>query len=223
MLSRKVMKITNDKKEYEYWGKVARQYDAAIGYIIEEETQRETGEWVSGQFSETDHILEMGCGTGVFSSLIARKKVGSLTATDGSPAMVELARTRLRASDNVRVLLEDCYHTSFPDGSFDGIFLGNLLHILRSPTDTLKECLRLLRDNGSLVVVDATSSGMPLRSRIAMGIRYLKMFGLPPRENRIMTPDDITRMLEHGGFIVEESRLIEKETNMICLKGRKRK
>lgn len=213
--------MTNSKKEYEYWGKVARQYDAATGYIIGGNTRRETEEWVSGQFGETDHVLEMGCGTGVFSSRIARK-VGSLTATDGSPAMVELARTRLCASDNARVLLEDCYHTSFPDGSFDGIFLGNLLHILRSPTDTLRECHRILRDDGSLVVVDATSSGMPLRSRIAMGIRYLIKFGLPPKENRIMTQYDVTRMAEHGGFVVEESRLIEKETNIVCLRGKKR-
>jgi hypothetical protein len=38
-----------------------------------------------------------------------------------------------------------------------------------------------------------------------------------------MGPDDISGLVEQGGFLIEELKLIEKETNIVCLKGRKRR
>ena len=189
------MTMTDSNKEYEYWGKVATEYDAATEYVIGQDAQRETGKWLSGQFKATDDVLEMGCGTGSFSIIIA-ERVRHLTATDRSPEMLKLAQVRLRTVNNVTVLEADCYQSSFPDGTFDGVFLGNLLHILRHPMDAVIECHRILKADGCIVVADATSSGMNIFSRLAMGVRYLKKFGLPPKENRIVSPDDITGLVE---------------------------
>lgn len=47
--------MTSSKKEYEYSGKVAAGYDAAMNYVIGQDARRETGEWLSGQFKATDN------------------------------------------------------------------------------------------------------------------------------------------------------------------------
>ncbi len=87
--------------------------------------------------------------------------------------------------------------------------------------DVLTEGYRVLKPGGSIVLADSTSYGMSFRSKLAMGIRYLGKFGIPPKENRIVSPDDLARLLDAAGFLVEESRLVEEETNVVCLRGRR--
>jgi len=42
-------------------------------------------------------------------------------------------------------------------------------------------------------------------------------------EIRIVSPLEVAGLIEKAGFFVEESRLIEKETNVVCLRGRRDK
>jgi ubiquinone/menaquinone biosynthesis C-methylase UbiE len=208
------------RKEHHYWGYKAQQYDTATAYVVGEETQRETRAWLLGQLQATDHVLELGCGTGQFSEGVAQK-VGHLTATEGAVEMLDLAKERLAPFANVIVQMEDCYRTTFADGIFDGVFLGNVLHILGQPMEALTESRRVLKPGGRILLADATSFGMPFWSKLAMGMRYLRKFGKPPKENRIVSPDDVAQLLEAANFVVEESRLVQKETDVVCVKGRK--
>lgn len=212
--------MAKDKKEYEYWSKKAHQFDAATFHVVGKKTQEATQHWLEKQFKITEAVLELGCGTGHFSETIAGK-AKHLTATDRSSEMIELAERRLEPLKNVTIRREDCYHTSFPEGFFDGVFLGNVIHILGQPIDVLNESHRVLKHGGSIVLVDSTSYGMKFRSKCTMIIRYLKKFGLPPKESRVVSPDDVARLLEASGLLVEEARLIEKETTVVCVRGMK--
>jgi len=62
---------------------------------------------------------------------------------------------------------------------------------------------------------------MPILLKLATGLRYLRKYGVPPKQNRIMSPDDITQLAERASFVDVESKLIGRETRVICLKGEK--
>jgi len=213
--------MKKDKKEHLYWANTAATYDAATVYVVGECTQRETKAWLLKQLQETDDVLELGCGTGQFSEVIAGK-ARHLTATEGAVEMLDVAKGRLAPFANAIVQMEDCYRTTFSDDIFDVVFLGNVIHILGQPTQALTESRRVLKPGGRILVADATSWGLPFWSKLAMGIRYLRKFGKPPKENRIVSPDDVAQFLESADFHVEESRLIQKETNVVCARGRKK-
>jgi ubiquinone/menaquinone biosynthesis C-methylase UbiE len=216
-----VVQPVNSKKEHDYWGERAKSYDAATAYVVGKGTLQEAKAWLLDQLQETDNVLELGCGTGQFSEAVAQK-VRHLTATEGAVEMLDVAKGRLAPFAHVIVQIEDCYQTTFADGIFDVVFLGNVLHILGQPIQALTESRRVLKPGGRILAADATSWGMVFWSKLAMGIRYLRKFGKPPKENRIVSPDDVAQLLEAANFVVEESRLIQKETNVACVKGRKK-
>ena len=206
--------------EYQYWRKAANSFDAATAYIVGTATQQEIRSWLANQFENTDVVLELGCGTGLYSETVAGT-VKHLIATDLSSEILEQAKDRLHGFDNVEVQKANCYHTSLPDNAFDVVFLGNVIHVVEDPVAVLQESHRVLRSGGDIVLVDSTWYGMPLWSKLGMALRYLSKFGIPPRQNRNLRPTEVAEMVEKVGFAVEELRVVGSETRAICLRGQK--
>jgi malonyl-CoA O-methyltransferase len=111
------------------------------------------------------HILEIGCGTGLFTEMLLRNwPASSLTALDVAPAMLEAAEGRLRSgaasalhaeddrSDRVRFLLADAesWAAEAPPAAFDLIVSNACFQWLRQPGQTLLHLRRLLRPGGLL-------------------------------------------------------------------------
>ncbi len=61
--------MASDGNEHEYWDKVAHRYDADHHYIVRD-LDNEIRLWLTRQVSEHDTLLELGCGTGLFSEMI---------------------------------------------------------------------------------------------------------------------------------------------------------
>jgi hypothetical protein len=61
---------------------------------------------------------------------------------------------------------------------------------------------------------------MPFFSKMALGLRYLKRWGRPAC-SRNFSPDELAAIIKEAGFIVEESKLVEKDTKAVCLRGKK--
>jgi len=99
------MQLYKNKKEHEYWGNRARIFDASTAYVVGKETQRKTRTWLSEQLKDADEVLQLGCGTGQFSEVIA-EKARHLTATDGALQMLDMARGRLAPFRNTTVQME---------------------------------------------------------------------------------------------------------------------
>ena len=208
------------KGGHEYWQERAGSFDEEQRYITGEETERTIDRWLLGKLEADDEVLDLGCGTGRYAATIA-DSVKHVTAADRAPAMLDETRDKVRHRDNVAVCQEDCFHTSFDDGAFNLVLLGNVLHIVSRPERVMQEAFRLVRPGGYVLAIDYTSTGMLVRARLKMIFRYLRTWGAPPSTGQTLAPGDLAELAEGAGFEVEESALLGMETKAACLHARK--
>lgn len=100
---------------------------------------------------EEDVVLECACGTGLLSAVIAGK-CSHLTATDYSEKMLRKARKNCRALGNISFESADITELAYPDGSFDKVVAGNVIHLLDDPLAALKGLDRVCRTGGKLII-----------------------------------------------------------------------
>lgn len=99
-------------------------------------------------------VLEIGCGTGATTVLVARRTGAAIVALDGSPSMLTTAAQRIGAAglrggvDLVRANLNG--GLPFRDGSFDAIFAESVIALLDDVESVAHECARLLGPGGRL-------------------------------------------------------------------------
>lgn len=206
--------------DHQYWEDRAETFDEDTSYIVGADLNDEIKRWLQDQFTHTDTVLELGCGTGTFSEAVA-PLVKDLIATDMSGPMLNQARAKLGAHGNVRFEEHDAYTTTFDEATFDGVFMVNLLHVVHEPALILQECSRVVKKGGKIVVADVTSQGAPLLAGIRLGLRYLRRWGRPPASNRNLRLDELARLTQAAGFLVKDEVLIGTGVKAACLTGYK--
>ncbi|WP_446034309.1 class I SAM-dependent methyltransferase [Streptomyces olivaceus] len=97
-------------------------------------------------------VLDLGCGTGSL-SLLAAEQGHRITGVDLSPAMVELARTKLAGRDAV-FLTGDAAAPPVGEQRFDTVLVRHVLWTLPDPGRALRYWRELLRPEGRLVLVE---------------------------------------------------------------------
>jgi len=107
-------------------------------------------ELLAGHAAESEapgdaRLLDVCCGSGVVGAAF-RHRVGRTVGLDLTPAMAELAKTRL---DEVH--LGTVYDLPFPDEAFDIVVTREVLHLLPRPEVPLREVYRVLRPGGQFV------------------------------------------------------------------------
>jgi ubiquinone/menaquinone biosynthesis C-methylase UbiE len=90
-------------------------------------------------------VLEVGCGTGTYTSDLA-KKFTSLTAVDISDALLQRAAENT-ADNNIEFKVADIHATPFSDHTFDAVVGCSVLHHL-DWTKALQEIFRILKPGG---------------------------------------------------------------------------
>lgn len=95
-------------------------------------------------------VLDAGCGSGPLSEAL-RAKGAVVTAFDGSPEMVDLARKRLGDDADVRVA-DLGEPLPFDDGAFDDAVVSLVLHYLKDWAPPLAELKRVLKPGGRLLL-----------------------------------------------------------------------
>jgi ubiquinone/menaquinone biosynthesis C-methylase UbiE len=98
------------------------------------------------------HILEIGCGTGEFSRLLAQR-AEKVLAIDLSPQMIRLAKARSELYPNIDFVTGDVMTYQLPDNQFDCIATLTTIHHL--PTETiLRKIRKALKPGGIFVCLD---------------------------------------------------------------------
>jgi SAM-dependent methyltransferase len=101
-------------------------------------------------------LLELGCGAGSFTRLLADwLPSSSIVGLDCDARMLEQARCRLEIdNDRIAFVHEAAEATELPEASFDVVIARYLLQHSRNPLAVALEARRLLRRGGVHVVID---------------------------------------------------------------------
>jgi ArsR family transcriptional regulator len=98
-------------------------------------------------------VGDLGCGTGQVSAALA-PFVASVIAVDQSAAMLQAAKKRLHAFDNVNLRRGELEALPIDDGQIDAATLMLVLHHVAEPEKALAEVARVLKPGGRAIVVD---------------------------------------------------------------------
>jgi ubiquinone/menaquinone biosynthesis C-methylase UbiE len=96
-------------------------------------------------------LLDIGCGTGRFAIPMATRLGCRVTGADSSAEMLDKARGK--DSDKAVIWdIQNAQDLSYPDESFDIVFMSHLLHHCEKPISVIRECRRVLTEGGALVI-----------------------------------------------------------------------
>ncbi|HMR45159.1 MAG TPA: class I SAM-dependent methyltransferase [Bacteroidia bacterium] len=95
-------------------------------------------------------VLEIGCGTGLFSGKFYQRTGAKVIATDLSPELLNVAKEKY---PEVEFVLADAMKLQFDTNTFDVVFGSSVLHHLEFER-SLNEILRVLKPGGRMVFAE---------------------------------------------------------------------
>jgi len=98
-------------------------------------------------------VGDLGCGTGQMTAALA-PFVARVLAVDASAAMLQAAKKRLQAFNNVELRRGELEALPIDDGRLDAATLALVLHHLPEPERALTDVWRVLKAGGRLLIVD---------------------------------------------------------------------
>src|SRR5262245_33150971 len=128
-------------------------------------------------FPDDSRVLEVGCGTGVLTRVIARlPQTESIIGVDPTPAFLDRARELSADLKNIEYDVADGRSLSFADETFDVVVFDSTLCHIPGPESAVSEAFRVLRADGLLAVFDgdyatvtvALSANDPLQACVDM-------------------------------------------------------
>lgn len=156
------------------------------------------------QASDTQHLLDVGCGPGVIAKYVLANAAAHglhrihLTGADAAPSMIELAQKQFPEATWLTINARDL-RSSFAPGHFAGVVVGFCVpYIDDAGVDRLfADLAQLLKTHGllyvSFVVGDRAQSGFKSNKK---GDRALFFY---------RDADDVSRRLRDNGFTVEKT------------------
>lgn len=146
-------------------------------------------------------VLDVACGTGIFTAIIHEEigEQGTVTGIDYAPEMIKQAKFQ-RMGKNVSFLVADVMELPFADASFDIVFCNGAIQHFDDIPVALLEMQRVLTPAGSLVVCH--TNGREAINKIQRKI------GKPVSEHMLPTAVKLKRMLELVGYMIIEYEIL---------------
>lgn len=149
------------------------------------------GNWIDPALGRT--VLEVGCGPGRYAAMMQTLGLDVVGVDPFSFDEWDLIASHGTAKFMSGVFAENL---PFPDASFDHVTcIGTLLYV-KDPVASLQEMLRVLKPGGRLLVRTVNRTN-----------RFTRRTGakLDPSSNHLFTRDELRRLVEQNGFVVDRS------------------
>jgi SAM-dependent methyltransferase len=141
-------------------------------------------------------VLELGCGTGMFTDVFRHSRA-TIHALDISPDLLQRARARIQAAENVIFIVGE-FESSNVDSPFDAIIGSSVLHHLDIER-AVARCLLLLKPGGRIAFAEPNMLNPQVF--IERALRFVPPF------SRYTSPDEtafirfrLCAVLERAGF-----------------------
>lgn len=183
-----------------FWDRMAPKY--ARKPIADQAAYEEKLTKVASLLRPTDHVLEIGCGTGG-TALHLAPAVARMTATDGSHRMIEIARSKLGADAPTNIAFHQADAGAAVEGQpFDVICAYSLLHLVEDLPAVLRQVRAQLKPGGLLIskTVCLKHASLPIR----VLVRLMRLVGFAPHV-AFLDEADLIRHLEDAQFEIEQT------------------
>ena len=194
------MQNTQRHPDAGFWDRIAARYSRKP--VADQGTYETKLGKTDGYLAQDDQVLEIGCGTGT-TAIYHAPKVAQVLATDISPKMIDIARSKARAANvrNVRFEVSDIENLGGRSEQFDVILAHSILHLVEDVDQVLRQLHAMLKPGGLLI-----SSTYCIGDNAAF-LRYVaplgRALGLLPRINVFRQPQ-FERWIDAAGFSIEE-------------------
>ena len=166
------MSIESDAR---FWDKLSGKY--AKHAISDPASYERTLDCTRKYLTPQSRVLELGCGTGSTALRLAGD-VTSYLATDVSPAMISIARSKQAAQQIPGLTFENGTAETVGETGFDAVLGFNYLHLVRDLPGTLRRIHALLKDDG--VFISKTPCVGDMNVFIRLAIPVMQAIGKAP-------------------------------------------
>lgn len=134
-----------------FWDRVAGLYD-----LFERSNAKAVDGMINAvvaRIPEHATLLECAAGTGAI-SIAAAPKAEHILCTDLSLPMLEQAEVKAKrlGLNNITFAPRDLFHLEDPDNQFDATVAANVLHLLDTPEDAVRELWRVTKPGGLVIL-----------------------------------------------------------------------
>lgn len=159
------------------------------------------------QVPENPTVLDLGCGTGIATVVLARKMQGKgkFFGIDLSDKMMNVARARFErlCYPNVKFSKGDAEKLDFPKSSFDLVCSNQMFHWVMDKEKMLREVFRVLRPTGQVALA---FQGFPSFKEVFEAFDHVKQ-RLPEyswfEKPKSLTVEETRELLKKSGFHVK--------------------
>jgi SAM-dependent methyltransferase len=188
------------------------RYRAMAARALEHEAEL----WAAAGITANAAVVDLGCGPGTFLPDLAARTApdGRLVGVDASSAAVRSARSlidQLGLGDRVQLVQASAQDTGLESGTFDVVFIRNLLvHNGSAAAAILDHSRRLLHPAGHLFSVEPDISGLRFLNGAAeedeLERRWVQMAQAHGNDPTLGAEDRLTALIAANGFRINTSQ-----------------